>query len=129
MGAVDPLQLRSALGHQQQWGGFLGKIVVEQGFCAWDDVMRALSIQTGHPLVDLDATPLDLSLAAVIPTAAANKLRAIPLRIDGKRKEILVAAVAAPAPLDVQDALMKASGKAKVEVHLANDQAIGRAID
>jgi type IV pilus assembly protein PilB len=128
MGAIDELQLRSALAHHQQWGAHLGKSVVDLGFCSQSDVMRALSLQTGHALVDLDSTPLDEKLKTALPVAAAIHLRAVPLRLEGKRAEVLVAAVAAPAPMDVTDELRKASGKKRVVVQLASDDAIQRAI-
>jgi len=30
---IDEAQLQSALGHQKQWGGKIGAILVEKGFC------------------------------------------------------------------------------------------------
>jgi len=129
MGAIDELQLRSALAHQQQWGAFLGKTLVELGFCSWADVMRALSIQTGHPLVDLDSLHLAPEVRALLPATAAQKLRAVPIGTEGKRSEVLIVAVAAPAPMDVQDSLRAASKKIRVKVQLASDTAITAAID
>lgn len=128
MGAVDVLQLKSALAHQAQWGTALGKALVELGFCSTDDVMRAFALQTGHPVVDLDNLVLDPSLAALLPSRTAERHRAVPLRVEGKRQELLVVAVAAPGKMDTLDALRTASAKAKVIPHLASDDAIERAL-
>ncbi|MBX5482094.1 MAG: hypothetical protein IRZ16_09700 [Myxococcaceae bacterium] len=128
MGAIDPLQLQSALGYHQQWGVPLGQAVVEKKFCSPDDVLRALSLQSGHPVLRLDGLPLDPRLASVVPVRTAEKLRAVPLRLEGKRKEVLVVAVAAPGGLETLDALQAVSGKQRLVVHIAHDAEIERAI-
>src|SRR5437588_1196989 len=99
MGAIDPMQLQAALGHQKQWGLPLGQAVVEKRFCSADDVLRALQVQTGHPVIRLDGLKLDPAMAQVLPHKSAEKLRVVPLRLDGKRSEVLVIAVAAPGGL------------------------------
>lgn len=128
MGALDPLQLQSALGYHQQWGVPLGKAVVERKFCSADDVLRALSLQTGHPVIRLDGQPLDSRLASVVPVRTAEKLRVVPLRLEGKRGEVLVIAVAAPGGLETLDAVQSVSGKQRLVAHLAHDDEIERAI-
>lgn len=102
--------------------------MVEKQFCSKDDVMRALSIQTGHPVLRLDMKTLQSKLVHVLPVRSAEKLRAVPLRLEGKRGEVLVAAVAAPADMETLDALRTVSGKSRVVVHLAHDDEIERAI-
>ncbi len=129
MGAIDPLQLQSALGQQQQWGRKLGRTLVEARFCSPDDVLRALSLQNGHPVVDLDAYQLDPALAKVLPLKTAERLEVVPLSVKGKRGEELVVAAAAPAGLETVDGVRAASGKARITIHLAWDEAIARAID
>lgn len=128
MGAIDPLQLQSALGHHRQWGVPLGQAVVEKNFCSKDDVLRALSIQTGFPVARLDGEPLDSRLASVLPVRTAEKLKVVPLRMEGKRKEILVIALAAPADLETLDAVQSVSGKQRIVAHVAHDDEIERAI-
>ncbi len=128
MGAIDPLQLQSALGYQQQWGVPLGKAVVHNKFCSEDDVLRALSIQTGLPVIRLDGMEFDPTLAHVVPVRSAERFRAVPIRLEGKRKEILVVAVGAPGGLETTDNLLSVSGKQRLAVHLAHDEEIERAI-
>lgn len=128
MGAIDPLQLQAAMGYHQQWGVPLGKAVVDRNFCSADDVLRALSLQTGHPVIRLDGLQFDARLASVVPVRSAERLRAVPLRLEGKRKEVLAVAVSAPGGLETLDNLQSVSGKQRLLVHLAHDAEIERAI-
>jgi type IV pilus assembly protein PilB len=128
MGAVDELQLQSAVGHHQQWGMRIGRALIERGFCKPEDVLRALAKQTGHPVIDLDMQPLDPRLVFTLNVKAAEKHRAVPLRLEGKRSEMLVVAVSGPAGLETMDAVLAVSGKSRVIPYLADDEAIERAI-
>lgn len=128
LGAIDPLQLHSALAHQKNWGSPLGKVVVEKGFCSEAVVHRALAIQAGLPQVDLDAQPLDSRLAVLLPMKVAEAHLVVPLRLEGARQEVLVLAVAAPAPLTAIDAVRAITRKVRLSVYLATDSAIRRAI-
>jgi type IV pilus assembly protein PilB len=128
MGAVDELQLQAGMGHHQQWGMRIGRALVERGFCRAEDVLRALSKQTGHPVIDLDLQPLDSRLVFTLNVKAAEKHRAVPLRLEGKRSEMLVVAVAGPAGMETMDAILAVSGKVRVIPYLADDEAIDRAI-
>src|SRR5215471_6749278 len=96
---IDRYQLQSALAHQKTWGRPLGATLVELGFCQWDAVMAALSEQNGLPLVDWSSQKLGKELAALLPQKIAERCRAVPLALEGNRREVLVVAMAAPAPL------------------------------
>src|SRR5579862_4872496 len=128
MGVVDAMQLQAALGHHQQWGMRLGRALIERGFCRAEDVLRGLANQTGHPVIDLDLQPLDPRLVFTLNVKAAEKHRAVPLRLEGKRSEMLVVAVSGPAGLETMDAILAVSGKSRVIPYLADDEAIERAI-
>jgi len=126
-GAVDTLQLQSALAFQRQWGMPLGQVVVDQGFCAADEVFCALAEQTGLAAVDLEAQTLEPRLARLVPLKVAEAHRVVPLRLEGPREAVLVVAIAAPATLDSLDVVKSVSGK-RVVARLAPDSAIRRAI-
>ncbi len=128
MGAIDPLQLQSALGYANQWGMPLGRAVVDRNFCSRDDVLRALSLQTGHPVIRLDGHPMDKKMAGVVPVKLAEELRVVPLKLGGKRGEVLELAVAAPGDLGTVDRVLQASGKRSAVVHLAHDEEVERAL-
>jgi type IV pilus assembly protein PilB len=129
MGAVDALQLQSALAYQRKWGVPLGQVVSDMRFCRPEQVLQALSLQAGIPPVDLDAELLDVRLGRLVPQRVAEMHRVVPLRVEGPRETVLVVAVAAPATLYALDAVQKVSGKLRVEPRLATDAAISRAIE
>ncbi|WP_244224582.1 general secretion pathway protein GspE [Corallococcus sicarius] len=124
------MQLQSALAYQRKWGVALGQVVVDQRFCTAEAVLSALAAQSGVGSVDLDAQPLDASLAKWIPCKVAEAHRVVPLRLEGQgpRDTALVVAIAAPASLAALDVVKSVSGKARVVPLLATDAALTRAI-
>jgi hypothetical protein len=127
-GAVDGLQLQSALAFQRQWGVPLGQVVVDQHFCTARQVLAALAEQTGVPAVDLDGETLNPALAKLVSQKVAETHRVVPLRLEGPRESVLVVAIAAPASMVALDAVKSVSGKSRVSPRLATDAAIQRAI-
>ncbi len=128
-GAIDEDQLKSALGHQRRWGVPLGKALVELRFCTEDSIATGLSEQTGLKLINLDEQPLGPHLAMLLPQKVADAHRAVALRAEGRRSEVLVVAVAGPASLEQIDAIRSSTGKGRVLAHLASDSHIQRAIE
>jgi type IV pilus assembly protein PilB len=127
MGAIDAMQLQAALAHHRQWGTPLGQSLVQNRLCSEEVVMTALAKQTGLPLIDLDAHELDLSLAPILSRKVAEQHRVVPLRLEGRRQETLVVAIAAPAGLGALDAVRSVSKK-RVVAQLASDAAIDKAL-
>lgn len=127
MGAIDEYQLQSALAHHRQWGMPLGRAIVEKRFASTEQVLAALSRQALMPVVDLSKEPLSSKLASLLPRKAAEQHRAVPLRVEGAREEVLVVAIAAPASLDSLDEIKAVSGRKRVRAFLADDASIERA--
>jgi len=128
MGAIDPQQLQVATSHAQQWGVTVERALVERRFCSADDVVRACSRQSGYPVINLDAEPLDRARADLLPLKFAEQYRVVPLGLQGRRYEVIEIAVAAPVDLTVVDALLALTKKSRAVVHLSHDEAITRAI-
>lgn len=128
MGFISEAELQTGLRHQKQWGTPLARAVTELKFCTLDQVMQALSEQTGLPRVDLAAERLDPQLAAILPIKVAEQHHLVPLRVEGKRNEVLVIAIAAPATISSLDAVQSISGKLRINALLATDEAIEQAI-
>lgn len=128
LGYLSPPQLEGALVHQRQWGFGLGRCTVICGFCTEEQVITALSRQLGLPAIDLDKVDLGSSLAPHIPERMAVQHCVVPLRTTGARSEVLVVAMAPPASLVSQDVVRAISRKARLEVYIASDEAIQRAI-
>jgi type IV pilus assembly protein PilB len=128
MGAIDEHQLQAASAHAQQWSLPLHEAVVERRFCSRDDVVRAFSIQTGYPVINLDAQELDRSLVMLLPLKLAEQHRVVPLGLLGRRYEIIDLAVAVPAEPWVIDAVLAVTRRQRANVHLTSEDAIQRAI-
>lgn len=125
---IDQFQLQSALAHQKNWGRPLGATLVELGFCPWDVVLSALSEQAGLPVVDWTAQKVSKDLATLLPQRIAERCRAVPLGLEGARREVLVVAVAAPALLTTLDELRLAAGKQRLKAMIAGDSDVERAL-
>lgn len=128
MGVIDEMQLASALAHHRQWGMPLAQALVDKRFCTPEQVLSALSKQAGLALFDLDAHALLPALAKVMPQRLAEQYRAVPLRVEGKRGEVLVVAIAAPGSLQSLDSIQAITGKQRVVPYLASDAAIARGL-
>jgi len=121
-------QLETALTLQRQWGTPLGRVAVARGYCTDAQLLAALSKQLGLQVVDLDTREVDQRAAELLRLADAERLRAVPFAFGGSRDEELQVAFAAPAPLDVQDAVLALAGKARVRTFLCGDDVLERAI-
>lgn len=128
-GVIDAMQLQAALGHQRQWGVPLGRALLEKRFCTEDQILAALARQTGIPTIGIDFNALDKALVPLIPQKVAEQQRAVPLRLEGARSDVLVVALGGPANLASVDEVRSASGKGRVVPYLAKDSEIDRAID
>lgn len=128
LGFIDEMRLSAALAHQKQWGTPLARAVMELRFCSLEQVMRALSQQTGLPLVDLSREPLGPKLAALLSAKVAEQHHVVPLRLEGARSEVLVIAIAAPADIGSLDAVQAVSGKQRLKALLAPDDSIEHAL-
>ena len=76
MKIVDEHQLQSALGHQKQWGGKLGAILVQKGFCREDQVVAALSQHLAMPAVRLRDVKVDPRAVKMVSKSVAERLHA-----------------------------------------------------
>lgn len=82
--------------------------------------------QAMNPIIDLDQEQLDPRLSELFARALAERHRMVPLRVEGER---LVVAVAAPVTLATLEAARLASGKAEVLGVVASNAALDRALD
>lgn len=128
MGAIDPMQLKVAQAHAQQWGVPLEQALVERRFCSLDDVVRACSRQTGYPVINLDAEVLDPARADLLPEKLAAQYRMVPLRLSGRRYEVLELAVEVPPNLQAVDTVLSLAKKQRAVVHLTHHEAIDRGL-
>ncbi len=129
-GRLDPAQLRSALAHQRQWGGRLGRAVVQLGFMEERALLEALGEQLGVQVVEIGDRVIPPQVLALVPEKLVRARRVLPLaRLTEGRRGPLVVALADPANLDVLGEIEFATGL-EVRSTLASeadlDQALGR---
>lgn len=125
---LDPLQLESALGHQRNWGGKIGKVLVERQFVSEADVVEALSRQFGVTRVSLATEPVQPDALAAVPLELARRLHVLPVKFNGTgRSAPLVVAATEPSDLGMIDELGFKTGR-RIELVLAGEREIDAGI-
>src|SRR2546430_10806003 len=128
LGVIDEYQLQSALGHQKQWGGKLGSVLVQKGFCREPDVVSALSKHLGMPQVKLAEAKIDPRAVKFVSKQIAEKLHVFPYELSGSgRGEVVAIAMSDPTDLSAVDQLAFHTGK-RIKPMLAGDSEIISAI-
>ena len=126
-GAIDEFQLKAALAHQRQWGGRIGKILVELKFADEAAICDALGRQLGMPSIRL--VDLDPRIVRLVPQELCEKhgLVAYVLFPAERGQDKLQVAMGDPSNLAVIDELTFRTGKT-IEVAVAPDSQIEAAI-
>lgn len=127
LGYVSTEQLEGLLA-TPRGPGALGRAVVKAGLCSEEQVLEALSFQRGLPWIDLDAVDVSPEAVPLLPRKFARENQVVPLRTRGEKQDVLLIAVAAPASEEVLEAVRTLAGKAQLEVYLATDTGIERAL-
>ncbi|MFN2549177.1 MAG: hypothetical protein ABR567_17275 [Myxococcales bacterium] len=128
LGVIDEHQLQSALGHQKQWGGKLGSVLVQKGFCKEPEVVNALSKHLGMPQVKLAEAKVDPRAVKFVSKQIAEKLHVFPYELSGSgRGEVVTVAMSDPTDLSAVDQLAFHTGK-RIKPMLAGDTEIVQAI-
>src|SRR5947209_4134608 len=128
LNAVDEHQLQSALGHQKQWGGKLGTILVQKGFIREEEMVRVLSQHVGMPAVKLSETKVDPRAVKLISKQIAEKLQVFAFDLSGSgRAEVVTVAMSDPTDLAAVDQLAFHTGK-RIKTVLAGASEIVAAI-
>ncbi|MBM7112505.1 general secretion pathway protein GspE [Archangium primigenium] len=126
---VDSGQLNTALTHHRHGGAPLGQVMLDLRLCTATQLLEALALQTGVPMLDLDREPLDPALGRQVPRRLAERHRLVPLRLEGPRDTVLVVAIAAPASLQSLEAVRTVTNKSWVVPKLVTDEALARALE
>jgi hypothetical protein len=125
-GIIGETQLHAALGHQRQWGGRLGGILVELKLASEEAIVDALALKFGFDVARLDRLePYAFSQAkALVPREYAIRNHVFPISAD---TGVLVVAMSDPTNLALTDELAFRSGK-RVKVCIAGENAIAAAV-
>src|SRR5437867_530029 len=125
---IDEHQLQSALGHQKQWGGKLGAILVQKGFCREDQMVSALSQHLAMPAVRLSEVKIDPRAVKTVSRSVAERLHVFAYEVTGSgRSEVITIAMSDPTDLSAVDQLAFHTGK-RIKPMLAGDSEIVQAI-
>lgn len=128
LGVIDEHQLQSALGHQKQWGGKIGTVLVQKGFCKEAQMISALSQHLGMPCVQLSSATIDPRAVKFVSRQVAEKLHVFPYEVSGSgRAEVVTIAMSDPTDLSAVDQLAFHTGK-RIKPILAGDSEIVSAI-
>src|SRR6266550_12115 len=128
LGVIDEHQLQSALGHQKQWGGKLGAVLVQKGFCKEPDVVSALSKHLGMPSVKLADAKVNPQAVKFVSKQIAEKLHVFPYELSGSgRSELVTVAMSDPTDLSAVDQLAFHTGK-RIKPMLAGDGEVTAAV-
>jgi hypothetical protein len=123
-GLIDDLQLRSALGRLEQWGGRLTSVLADMGFVDGEEVANALARALRLPTVHLGMVPRDGAALARVDPAYCTQHGVFPVSLKDR---VLTLAMADPTEIDVVDYLAAKVG-ARVSVAVASEAEIAAAI-
>ena len=125
---IDEHQLQSALGHQKQWGGKLGVILVQKGFCREEQMVSALSQHLAMPAVRLSEVNIDPRAVKTVSRSVAERLHVFAYEVTGSgRSEVITIAMSDPTDLSAVDQLAFHTGK-RIKPMLAGDSELIAAI-
>ncbi|MBI5026017.1 MAG: hypothetical protein HZC12_04655 [Nitrospirae bacterium] len=123
-GLIDALQLNSALGHQKQWGGRLGSVVISLGFVDEEEMASVLEKQLNTPCIFLEDLEIPAEALKTVSIDTAKRYTVFPVKLEGK---IIIIAMTDPTDAEIIDALQFTTGL-KVKPALALESDIKRAI-
>jgi hypothetical protein len=126
-GLIDDLQLRSAMGYLNQWGGRLGHALIEKRFATEDDVVAALSQALHLEPMRLGSIPRDAAALAKLGAEFCKDKAVFPVALrDGGRTLLL--AMADPTDQALAEEVSHLA-HVRVTVALAGEQQIRAAIE
>ena len=127
-GAVNPEQVKKALGQQRAFGSGqrLGSVIITLGFASPSAVARALARQADLPFVELPE--ISAELRSIVSMDFQTEQRIVPFRLEKEgRSERLHVAVDDPSDLAAVDELSFQLNK-PIRVHVASEDDVDRAL-
>jgi type IV pilus assembly protein PilB len=106
-GLIDDMQLQSALGHQKQWGGKLGDILLEMGFISEHVLADFFESHLNIPCLDLSDFEIPENVRGLLKDEIIKKYSAVPIAYENK---VLTIAMSDPSDIRTIDELQFATG-------------------
>jgi type IV pilus assembly protein PilB len=92
-GVISETQIQEALRMQRDHGGVFGAVLQELGYASEEAVVRALGIQSGMEIIDLDHLEIPPEVIDRVPVSIATIYRIVPVSFEN---ETLTVAMAEP---------------------------------
>jgi type IV pilus assembly protein PilB len=124
MELVSEGQIQEALEIQKEKGGAIGRILIDLGYVAEEEVLFALGAQWGMEIVNLDDFAIPPEIIEKVPPSIANMYKIVPVEIDDGT---LVVAMSDPLNVGLLDEV-KFMLNTPVKGAVSNEGAIDRAI-
>jgi len=124
MKKVHEGQIQEALTEQRTQGGAMGELLVKAGAITRDDLARALGIQAGMEVVDLDRVEIPAAVIEKLDGTTCALLRVMPFKLEGRQ---LTVALADPMNASCLDELHFLSG-CEVKGAIADGASIEKAL-
>ena len=128
-GRIDAMQVRSARGHQRQWGRSFEQAVVDLGFMTENDLLLEVASHVRVPYIRIEPRTIPRDALGRLPERLIRTRRVLPLATNGEAEATtLVVAMANPRDLAAIDEVRFAAGM-PVQPVLASEQEIDEAIE
>ncbi|MBI5887124.1 MAG: hypothetical protein HZB82_00230 [Deltaproteobacteria bacterium] len=125
LGVITKEQLDIALKEGKKTNTRVGKVLVNLGFAAENDIANALAVQYQIPAVILSSTILDPAVVKLIPESVARRYLVIPIAVDG---DVLQVAMIDPLNVFAIDEIKRAT-RYKIKTIVTTETEITNAIN
>lgn len=106
-GLIDNIQLQAALGHQKQWGGKIGNIMIEMGFIDEHTLGDFFETRLNIPCLDLSDFDIPENVRGLLKDEIIKRYGIIPISYENG---ILTIAMTDPSDITTIDELQFATG-------------------
>jgi type IV pilus assembly protein PilB len=124
MELVTEGQIQEALQRQRSSGGSIGNILVEMEIISQEELLLALSAQSGMEVIDLDELEIPGEVISKVKAEMASVFKVIPVELDSG---VLTVAMADPNNVSVLDDLRFMLG-CEVQGAVSTEEAVDRAL-
>ena len=87
-GKITPYQLNQALNAQKILGKKLGEVLIDEGMVSENDIIDAITTQTGIEKIDLNNVIFDKKAIKLLPQSLCDKYNLVPFGFDGESIKI-----------------------------------------
>ena len=87
-GKITPYQLNQALNAQKILGKKLGEVLIDEGIVSENDIIDAITTQTGIEKIDLNNVIFDKKAIKLLPQSLCDKYNLVPFGFDGESIKI-----------------------------------------